>query len=58
MCVLGMCVNGASPVRCALFLCYLCASEMYQLCVVCVVASNGCLVFLDRLVKHVTSPCE
>ena len=37
--VLCGCMNGASPVRFVLSLCYLCAFQMNPVCVVCVVTS-------------------
>ena len=45
--VVCVCVNVASPFGCALFLYYLCAFQIYP---VCVVTSDGCLVFLHCLV--------
>ena len=37
---LGVCVNGASPVRFVLSLFYLCAIQMNPVCVVCMVTSD------------------
>ena len=50
------CVIGASPVRFVLSLFYLCAFQMNQVCVVCVVTSDGDVFLVYVCVTEVTNP--